>query len=190
MDTFEDGIVHFLDILVHKNGETDVYTKTTNTGQYSHIDSFVPWRYKTSWAYALFIRAKKICSTDKLFSSQRTRINKVLSWNGFPSYQRNKLIKKFNEDLQKSAISKDNLEPSSTDKDIESLFLKIPFMGAEGEKLVKSLKKKIQRNVSRKLIIRVIYTTTTVSNVCSEKDEIPEEQKNNIIYKIVCPGCG
>ena len=63
-------------------------------------------------------------------------------------------------------------------------------MGAEGEKLIKTLKKKIQRNVSRKINIRVIHTTTKVSNFCSTKDKIPEEQRNNIIYKITCPGCG
>ena len=45
VDTFDDGIIHFLDILVHSNGNTDVYSKATNTGQYSHFDSYIPWRY-------------------------------------------------------------------------------------------------------------------------------------------------
>ena len=63
-------------------------------------------------------------------------------------------------------------------------------MGAEGDKLVKTLKKKIQSNLSRKINIRIIYTTNKLSKFCSVKDKIPEDQKNNVIYHIKCPGCG
>jgi len=31
LDTFSDGIVHFLDTLVYSNGVTDAYSKPTNT---------------------------------------------------------------------------------------------------------------------------------------------------------------
>ena len=33
VDKFEDGIIYFLDILIHQDGNTDIYTKPTNTGQ-------------------------------------------------------------------------------------------------------------------------------------------------------------
>ena len=79
---------------------------------------------------------------------------------------------------------------SSVDNDIKCLILKIPYMGPEGDKLVKTLKKKIQRNLSERLNIRVIYMTNKLSNFCSEKDKIPEGQRSNVIYKIKCPGCG
>ena len=38
--------------------------------------------------------------------------------------------------------------------------------------------------------IRIIYTTTKISDLCSVKDKIPEEQKCDVIYNIKCPGCG
>ena len=68
--------------------------------------------------------------------------------------------------------------------------MKIPYMGVEGEKLVKTLKRKLRQNVKRKLSVRVIHNTTKISDFCSVKDKIPEEQKNDVIYKIKCPGCG
>ena len=189
VDTFDDGIVHFLDILVDSQGHTDVYSKPTNTGQYTHFKSYSPWGYKISWARALFNRASRICSNRSLFQAQKTRINKILSWNGFPTYVRKKLLKQFTDTSERER----NPQPtgiSNVDKEIDSLSLKIPYMGVVGEKLVKTLKRKVQTNLSRKLNIRVIYTTNKLSKFCSVKDKIPEEQRNNVIYKMRCPGCG
>ena len=102
VDTFDDGHVHFLDLTIDtSNGEIDVYSKPTNTGQYSHYRSFSPWNYKVAWARALFNRAKRICSTPTLFRAQKTKIGKILSWNGFPTFCRKKLLRGFAEDWVK-----------------------------------------------------------------------------------------
>ena len=59
---FIDNVVpHFLDTEIHPDG-LSIYCKDTNTGQYSHFDSYSPWRYKTSW---ISNRAVKICSDNK-----------------------------------------------------------------------------------------------------------------------------
>ena len=183
VDKFEDGVIHFLDILVDKNGSTDIYTKPTNTGQYTNFDSYVPWRYKTSWAYALYVRTMKLCSSAAAKSKQITRINKLLSWNGFPKYVRSKLISKFKTDYAS------NLTKAKVDDEIECISLKIPYLGAEGEKLVKTLRRKFFKNISRKLKLRIVYSTTKLSDFCGVKDKLPEEQKNNVIYSIKCPAC-
>ena len=44
---FDDNNIHFLDIAIDKN-KTDLYYKPTHTGQYSDINSKVPWNYKVS----------------------------------------------------------------------------------------------------------------------------------------------
>ena len=36
----------------------------------------------------------------------------------------------------------------------------------------------------------VIYDTKKISFYCNVKDKVPYEQRNNIIYRITCPGCG
>ena len=126
----------------------------------------------------------KICSSATLKLRQISRIKKLLSWNGFPKSVRNNLLKKYQTDYHS------NPTQSSLDGEIECLSIKIPYMGPEGDKLVKTLKKKLKHNVSRKLIIRFIYKTNKISDFCSVKDKIPEGQKNNVIYNIQCPGCG
>ena len=47
IDRFDDNNIHFLDIAIDKN-KTDLYYKPTHTGQYSDINSKVPWNYKVS----------------------------------------------------------------------------------------------------------------------------------------------
>ena len=36
----------------------------------------------------------------------------------------------------------------------------------------------------------VIYDTKKISFYCNVKDKVPHEQRNNIVYRIRCPGCG
>ena len=42
IDTFPDNVIHFLDILISSDN-TDVYYKSTHTGQYTHFSSFEPF---------------------------------------------------------------------------------------------------------------------------------------------------
>ena len=67
VDRFENNFVHFLDIKISCDG-TDVYRKSTRTGQYTHFSSFEPFVRKTAWIKSLFHRAFKICSTQKHFN--------------------------------------------------------------------------------------------------------------------------
>ena len=189
VDTFEDGNIHFLDISVLPNGDTDVYSKPTNTGLYSHYESYIPWRYKTSWARSLFNRAKRICSNNRLFKNQQERINRILSWNGFPSYVRKKMLAGFKESHQRSTTPPADDQTQSTNEEF-SLTLKLPYMGGEGEKLVRTLKRKVQSNLSKKVNFKIYYTTSKIAKFCSTKDRIPMDQSHNVIYHIECPGCG
>ena len=68
--------------------------------------------------------------------------------------------------------------------------LKLPYMGGEGEKLVRTLKRKVQSNLSKKVNFKIYYTTSKIAKFCSTKDRIPMDQSHNVIYHIECPGCG
>ena len=78
MEKFDDGIVHFLDIKINRC-ETDLYCKSTHTGQYSDFSSQTPWRLKTSWINALHDRATKICSSNELLKHQINKIKTLMS---------------------------------------------------------------------------------------------------------------
>ena len=41
VDTFDDVVPHFLDIEIHPDG-LSIYCKDTNTGQYTHYNSYSP----------------------------------------------------------------------------------------------------------------------------------------------------
>ena len=95
MPTFEGGI-HFLDIKIDRN-KTDIYRKDTHTGQYVHFTSFEPWYRKTVWAKCLIERAERICSNKQLLDGQISKIKSFMSWNGYPRYVRNNIIRKLKE---------------------------------------------------------------------------------------------
>ena len=87
--------------------------------------------------------------------------------------------------MEKKKSSETDQSTSNVNNEIVSLSLKIPYMGAAGDKLVRTLKRKIQQNLSKKVNIRIFYTTNKLSKFCSTKDRLPDDQKNNLIYHIV-----
>ena len=52
IDKFTDNNVPFLDIKIDRN-ETDLFYKTTHTGQYIDFTSQTPWKLKTAWVKEL-----------------------------------------------------------------------------------------------------------------------------------------
>ena len=87
-DRFEDGVIHFLDNKIN-GSETDLYYKTTHTGQYCDFSSQTPWKVKRSWIKALLDRATKFYSSNKLLNDQINQIRTFMSWNSYPKYVRN-----------------------------------------------------------------------------------------------------
>jgi hypothetical protein len=162
-----------------------VYYKETNTGQYTHFSSFTPWRLKISWVNALYTRAKKICSEEQFFVRQLSRIRKVLSWNGYPKYISDKIIRNLID--KENNINVNTNEPENVN--VNEIFVQLPYCGIKGERLVSSCIKRISRELSSKVKFKIIFKNKKVMDFCSAKDHIPFEQKTNVIYQIVCPGC-
>ena len=102
------------------------------------------------------------------------------------------MLKQFDEDYDRKKRSADtNVQDQQSEPDTETKFiLKIPYLGKNGENLARVLKRKLARNLKQKVSIRVVFTTSKLSKFCSAKDQIPDAQKNGIIYRIKCPGCG
>ena len=70
-----------------------IYHKNTQTGQYTNINSFTLWKWKTSWITSLVVRDKRICCNDNLNKEIRL-IKNFASWNGFLENITNSIIKK------------------------------------------------------------------------------------------------
>ena len=149
VDTFDDGNIHFLDIKILNNGETDIYIKDTNTGLYVQYHSYEHWNTKIAWICSLYDRAQKICSNQHLFMAQVNYLKTVMSWNRYPHYIRTKIIKL----LQ----TRQKCQQNNVDQDKESLlviFFRIPYVGAQGDRLVKNLAKKFKRIISQPFILK------------------------------------
>ena len=95
---------------------------------------------KTAWIRVLYHRAHKICSNDNLLHKQVERIKKVMSWNGYPCYIRNKIIKRLEN--RKNTENTDTLEQEN----IATSFCRIPYAGVQGEKLIKNLVRRLERH--------------------------------------------
>ena len=78
IDKFTDNDIHFLDIEIDHN-RTDIFYKTTHTGQYIDFTSQTPWKLKTAWVKALVHRANKICSSKRSFLKQVDKIKTFMS---------------------------------------------------------------------------------------------------------------
>ena len=181
VDEFLEGDIHFLDLLIKKNS-TSIYYKDTHTAQYTNFDSYAPWTLRTAWIKSLFHRARTICSTKELFKEQLEKINRFMSWNGFPKHVRKSLINR----LQKGC----KMNPIPRDIDVQNIWFNIPYAGAKGEFLVKSLVRKLRRYLKKDVRIITRYRNKKLSMFCSTKDKIPFGQRSNVIYEIDCPGCG
>ena len=108
-------------------------------------------------------------------------ISKFMSWNGFPANVRLSIIRKLKTKYQVNS-SKDssnhNTNEVSTQNDFSDdarpkIWIRIPFLGKQGEYLVKNLLKKIQRNLTQPVKFVVIYDSKKVSYFLPKKDKIP-----------------
>ena len=182
IDEFVDKNVHFLDIKINKT-ETDVFHKPTNTGQYCHFSSQIPWRLKIAWIKSLYHRAAKICSNSSLLNQQIDKIKMFTSWNGFPTV----VVKSILRRLQSTPRQR---EKESEDDDVIKIYMKVPYTGEKGEQLLKSCIKKLRRFTKKNVICIMLFQTKKLSMFCPTKDPIEKSQKANVIYKLQCPGCG
>jgi hypothetical protein len=64
----------------------------------------------------------------------------------------------------------------------------VPYLGKQGEILVKNCIKKIQRYLTVPVNFIVIYDNKKFSYFLSNKDKILNLSKSNV-YEVTCPGC-
>ena len=81
--------------LLLDDNKFSLYRKHTFTGQYTHFDSFVPWKHRIAWIRSLLSRIHKICSPTKL-SQELQFLKKITCWNGYPKQVVSTLIQRFN----------------------------------------------------------------------------------------------
>ena len=65
----------------------------------------------------------------------------------------------------------------------------MPYLGERGDQMKRNCFRKVKRYLKEDVIFKTIYTNKKLSMFCSSKDQIPRDQKANLIYSFTCPGC-
>ena len=106
-----------------------------------------------------------------------------MSWNGYPRYVQNKIVKRLEN--KKNTKNIDTLGQEN----IATIFYRISYARVQGEKLIKNLVKKLKRHIDESFKLRNIYCTKKLSYYCNTKDKVPEYLKSHIVYEFCCPAC-
>ena len=107
-------------------------------------------------------------------------------WYGFPNYISKALLHR----LKPNVRNRDVINEVNNNKENETeIFSLLPYAGSKREQLAKHCLKKIRHGLKINFKF-FIYDTKTISLYSNVKDKVPHEQRNNIIYRIMCPGCG
>ena len=181
VDRFDDCVPHFLDLEIHPDGLA-IYRKGTHTAQFMHYDSFVKWNHKVSRIRSLTTRAIKLCSPNKL-KEELANIKRFASFNGFPRWITNKLIRECTH--PQTRITEED------DKENHDVYLFLPYTGKEAETVVRRCKQRLFKLFKRDLKVnfKVYFQSKKLSFLTSNKDRIPALSCSNVVYQYHCPGC-
>ena len=183
VDTFENVVPHFLDLELRNDG-ISLYKKATNIGLYVNFSSYVPWTFKTSWIRSLTSRTKNICSPNHP-NSELQFLKRLASWNGFPKFFTNNIVKQVINGTNKTNQSTENTDSELT------IWFRVPFCGDKNAQFANSCIRKIRRYCKKNINLkfRLLYDTTKLEFFCNNKDKTPFLSNSFVVYRFNCPGC-
>ena len=118
----------------------------------------MPWAFRVSWIENLTTRAKNICSPVYL-KSELERIKNYASWNNFPKYVTNNIMKKvINKTTSDGKPNQSNQNP------VVTTCFRLPQCGDKSVQLANSCVKKIKRYCKKDINIKFkfLYDTTNL----------------------------
>ena len=108
-----------------------------------------------------------------------------MSWNGYPSYVYNVILRKLRERKKNTNGHCSNSEDDDTPK----IWFPVPYIGPIGEKFAKKCISKLRKCSQKELKFILMYDTKKVAFFCSNKDPVPVNLQSHVIYQFDCPGC-
>ena len=182
----------FLDACVtrkHSNFLTDVYVKSTNTGQCINYMSIAPHRYKVGVLKSLMERALKVCGNRTTLSIEISRIKQVLVNNNFPM----KLIELECSKFMRRQIHLDPPDDSDPKTPVKLFFRN--QMTTQYKIEESNLNKIISDHVipadGRNIQLHIYYKNRHLQQLLIKNNPHKSEDESHVVYKYVCPreGC-
>ena len=112
--------------------------------------SFVNLFFKFVNKTRFFVRAKRICSNNVMFQRQLKSIKRLMSWNGYPRYIANKVIENL---LKKNSNATRNASTDNNAETTNQVFVRLPYCGPVGERLVSKCISRILRQLKSKACV-------------------------------------
>ena len=182
--TLEIGIdsLPFLNTLIEIDGSnfnSSIYRKKTHTGVLMNFTAIVPTKWKFGLVLCLLNTAKVICSSEKSFWDEVSKLRKMFTLNNYPMFFFDKTLKRF-LDKQNATILNTSIESNES----SGITFSIPFIGEASHKFSKQMVNLIKATYN--VDILPVFTSTKVGDFFSLKCKTPFPYSSNVVYKFSC----
>ena len=170
----------FLDVEVRLNEDTYdswVWRKKTHTGTMLNFTAVAPIKWKFGLIICLLNRIWDICSCSVYFEKEVDTLKNMFAANGYPMHFFNSALTRFQNNKK---FDKHNVTAS----EIESVHMKVPFIGPASVKFAKSLSSIFEETFGSKL--SPVFTSFKVRNYFGLKSRTPKFLCSNVVYKFTC----
>ena len=184
----EANSIAFLDVAVTRGNdkklETSVYCKPTNTDVYMNWYAHAPTAWKIATLKSLVKRAGMVSSTSNAMKKEIEHLKKVFT--GFNDYPEKVVDNIIETELQKSRETEEVInvnEDAANETTSVTVTLSLPYAGAEGEQIMKKMKRVIDsigRKPDEERNIRVIYKAKKLGTKFPTRDKTPKEHLHNV----------
>jgi len=170
----------FLDVEVRLNEDTYdswVWRKKTHTGVMLNFTAIAPTKWKFGLIICLLNRIWDICSSNVYFEKEVNTLKDMFVSNGYP-------VQFFNSALARFWNSKKLDKQDVTTSEMESIRMKVPFIGPASYKFAKSLSSIFEETFGSKL--SPVFTSFKIKNYFSLKSRTPRFMCSNVVYRFTC----
>ena len=132
-----------------------------------------------------------VSSTSNAMNKEIEHLKKVFT--GFNDYPEKVVDNIIETELQKSRETEEVInvnEDAANETTSVTVTLSLPYAGAEGEQIMKKMKRVIDsigRKPDEERNIRVIYKAKKLGTKFPTKDKTPKEHLHNVVYHAKCP---
>ena len=182
--TFEksNGSLPFLDVNIELKDDgcdTWVFRKETHTSVFLNFWAVAPVKWKSGLISGMLHRAKRICSTPKLFNTEVAKLKSMFLRNSYSA-------RFFDKRLENFLNSTNTPTPIAEDNQNFKYNLHVPFIGKPSYAFSKQVSALLGAQFD--IDVNVVYNTLKVGSFFSLKSRTPKSLISRVVYKFTCLG--
>ena len=148
--------------------------------------------WKKGTLRTLIRRTYTVCSNDNLLQEELHHIEtRFTKFNGYPKWLLKQKLDSFknNNKNHSSNINNENQNDTNLNRLSDKIVhtLKLPYKGAHGINLIKSIKTSMEKSLPDKHDVKIILTGTKSSSHFNIKDDTNKQHKHDLVYFSRCP---